>query len=143
MKRNFLNVQKFLEDQFPELRGHITGANYPPPATIELAANLMSVIQLMGIFWIVAGGEKIFRFLGYPQNQLPSVYHTINQNAMPIGIFLFLILPQWIGRYTQTGAFEVYLNDKEIFSKLSKGAFPTADDLISSLVQAGLQTAQD
>lgn len=31
MKRNFVELQRFLEHRFPELRGHIYGGNYPPP----------------------------------------------------------------------------------------------------------------
>ena len=140
MQRNFLNVQKFLEQQFPELQGRITGANYPPPPMAELASNLMWTVQLVAIAWIVMGGEKLFRMLGFT-NHLPSIFYTINENAMPIAIAVFLILPQWVGRFTLTGAFEVYLDDAQIFSKLGTGAFPNEYDLVNPLVNAGLTRA--
>ena len=137
MVRNFHNVQKFLEGQFPELEGKIAGANYPPPPTAELLSNLMWMIQLTAIAWMVMGGEKIFRLLGFKQ-QLPGIYYTINENSMPIAIALFLIVPQFIGRFTLTGAFEIYLDDQVVFSKLNSGAFPTESDLVDPLIKAGL-----
>jgi thioredoxin reductase-like selenoprotein T len=140
MKRNFEAVKEFLEVKFPKLRGRITGANYPTSPFVDLVANVMSIIQMAAIAWMVVGGEKVFRMLGFRQ-QLPAIYSTIQQNSIPIGIFLFLILPQWIGKFTLSGAFEIYLDDKEIFSKLSTGDFPTADGLVALMLKAGLEQA--
>lgn len=140
MLGNFQNVKKFLEMQFPELEGKITGTNYPVPPMAELASNVMWIVQLMAIGWVVMGGEKLFRMMGFRQ-QLPGIYYTINENAMPIAIAVFLIMPQWVGRFTLTGAFEVYLNGEEIFSKLGTGGFPGEKDLVDPLIKAGLVRA--
>jgi selT/selW/selH-like putative selenoprotein len=37
------------------------------------------------------------------------------------------------------GAFEIYLDDAMIYSKLESGNMPTIDDLVKPLVAAGLQ----
>lgn len=59
---------------------------------------------------------------------------------MPLAIFLFLVSPQLIGKMQSNGAFEIYLDgDIVIFSKLKTGAFPTAEQLIQSLVAAGIK----
>ena len=48
-RRNYQQVKGWLEGAFPELRGHVTGGNYPPPPIVELISNFLSVFQLLGI----------------------------------------------------------------------------------------------
>jgi hypothetical protein len=75
MKSNFLKVKGFLEQQFPELQGKITGANYPVPPVLELVQNVLSMFQMVGMAWIVFGGDKLFQFVGF--RQPPAIYYTI------------------------------------------------------------------
>lgn len=138
MQRNFVQVAKFLEEKFPPLRGHITGNVYPMPPLVEFASNILSLVQLLGLAWIFLGGESLLRLLGF-KNQLPGFYHTIQANPVPIGMFLFLLAPQFLSRFQANGAFEIYLDGQMIFSKLSAGRFPTGDELVS-LVAAAMRT---
>jgi selT/selW/selH-like putative selenoprotein len=124
MRGNYVKVAEFLAHSFPELRGRIEGGNYPVPPIVDLLGTLVSCLQLSGLVWMVMGGESVLRLVGY-RNQLPSFYYTIQKYGIQIGIFLFLIVPQIIGKFTITGAFEIYLDgDQEIFSKLATGGFP-------------------
>jgi selT/selW/selH-like putative selenoprotein len=136
-KRNFVQVREFLEYNFPELRGKVTGDNYPAPPIIELVLKVMSVIQLIGIVLAMLGSNA-FRIIG--MNTPPSFYtNVIEKNAMPIAIFIYLILPQMLSKYLVTGAFEIILDDSiTIFSKLSTGRLPQMADLIDPLTKAGL-----
>jgi hypothetical protein len=79
MKRNYVQVAQFLESQFPELRGHITGSFYPAPPVAEFAANIITLFQLVGIAWMLVGGDKLIRMTGY-QGPLPAIYWTIQVN---------------------------------------------------------------
>jgi selT/selW/selH-like putative selenoprotein len=87
------------------------------------------------------GGESILRLLGY-QNQMPGFYFTIQKYSMQFGIFLFLILPQFLAKWRISGAFEIYLDGEEIFSKISTGALPKGDDLLDMMVSAGFTPAK-
>mmetsp|Transcript_10683 Transcript_10683/g.21944 ORF Transcript_10683/g.21944 Transcript_10683/m.21944 type:complete len:141 (-) Transcript_10683:1731-2153(-) len=136
MRRNFVQVAEFLQDNFPELRGKIEGANYPVPPAIEFLSNMVSVAQMIGLAWMVMGAEGIFRLVGM---QVPSWAKSIEQNSIQFGILLFLIMPQFVQRYTTTGAFELYLDDATVFSKMSEGRFPTGDELLGLFKEAGLQ----
>lgn len=159
-----MQVAQFLEQQFPELRGHITGSVYPAPPLAEFAANIITLFQLVGIAWMLVGGDKLIRMTGY-QGPLPAFYWTIQvmkeschleskfrshlwiscaiiilqENPVPLAIFLFLLAPQLINGLRTNGAFEIYLDDEILFSKLERGTMPTADDLVKPLVSAGLQ----
>lgn len=135
MKRNFLKVKEFLEASFPELRGRVTGENYPPPPVIGMFVNFLSVVQL---FFIAAMfmGDGIWSFLRFQQP--PEIWFTAKQYGMQIGIAVFLLVPQIINSYVITGAFEVALDGTVVFSKLETGKMPQAEELIAPFEAAGL-----
>lgn len=137
MKRNYVQVAQFLADNFPELQGKIQGGIYPAPPVAEFASNIISLLQLVGIAWMVMGGDKLLRMVGF-KGPLPSIYFTIQENSMPILIGLFLLAPQIIGSFSNNGAFEIYLGDDKVFSKIESGGMPTAEQLIASLKTMGL-----
>lgn len=98
----------------------------------------MSLVQLAALAWMVVGIDNLVRMLGLPHR--PAWTYSVENNGMQLGILLFIILPQFINRYTLTGAFELILDEEqEIFSKLHVGRFPTQDELIAALQSAGLQ----
>jgi selT/selW/selH-like putative selenoprotein len=132
MKRNFVQVADFLVNSFPELRGRIEGGNYPVPPIVDLLATLVSSMQLAGLVWMVMGGENVLRLVGF-RNQMPNFYYTIQKYGIQLGIFLFLILPQILGKWRITGAFEIYLDgDQVIHSKLATGDFPKVREIVSA-----------
>lgn len=137
MRRNFLQVSQFLQDKFPELKGHVQGANYPPPPLVEVIQRLVSYLQIIGLAWMILGGETLLRFIGYgggtTQRPLPAWYWTIQRNGMQIGMILFFVVPQILAKFTVNGAFEVYLDGEEIFSKLKENRMPEVDDLVKPL----------
>ena len=150
-------MAKFLEDSFPELQGRITGDLYPTPPIAELLSKLISLLKLIGILWMVVGGKKLLRLFYRAKRPLPAFYWTVQDNPVPIFIFLFLLAPQILAKLRSNEAFEVYLlsssssssnnnvnsNDAKnrllIFSKLKFGAMPRVDDLVKPLVAAGLK----
>lgn len=145
MAANFNKVRLFLEDSFPELRGKITGSNYPPPPMYELSTNILGIFQAFTLAWIVIGGDKILKFVGItvnPNTKEPKLFYQVQDNGFQISIAIFLLLPQLISRFMVTGAFEIYLNENNIiFSKLETGQFPKVKDLIGPLTNAGLLKA--
>lgn len=136
-------MAELLQDKFPELRGKITGAEYPAPI-IEFFSNAISFCQLVLITWMVLGGEKLLRMLPfYRTGPLPSFYRTIQDNPVPLAILMFLLAPQVIRKMQSNGAFEVFLDDGIlIFSKLKTGELPDVDQLVKLLVEAGLKMTQ-
>jgi len=96
------------------------------------------MIQLGALAWMVMGIDNICRTVGLTQR--PAWTYTVERNAMQFGILLFIVLPQVINQFTVSGAFELILDEeKEIFSKLNAGRFPTQEELISGLQAAGIK----
>jgi selT/selW/selH-like putative selenoprotein len=118
------------------LRGNVTGGNYPPPPIIELLLKVLGFFQLCGIV-LAMMGSSVFRIVG--MSYVPAWYPSIEKNAVPIAIGLYLVLPQVLNSYTVSGAFEIVLNDSIlIFSKLTTGRLPQVADLVNPLMDAGL-----
>lgn len=130
-------MRGWLENSFPELQGRVTGGNSPIPSTIELVMKLMSMIQFIGIILVVMG-DGAFRLIGLQRN--PTWYDEyFVKNAVPIMIFTYLVIPQFLAGYQVSGAFEIILDGSDvIFSKISTGRMPQAEDLIAPLAKAGL-----
>ena len=93
---------------------------------------------MVAIAWMVMGGDKLLRMVGF-RGALPSFYWTIQENPVPAGIFLFLLAPQLIQLTESKGAFEIFLDDKEVFSRLKVGDMPRAEDLVAALRAHGLE----
>ncbi len=82
-------------------------------------------------------GASIFRLIG--MSHVPAWYPTIEKNAVPIAIGVYLVFPQMLSKYLVTGAFEIVMDDTiTVFSKLATGRLPQVADLVNPLVEAGL-----
>ena len=134
MKGNFMQLKRFLESQYPELHnGNIQGMVHPPTFTGELIGNVVSMIWVVGIGLLI-GGDFLFQTLKIP---LPDWYLYMKENKLSCFVGLFL-LNNVGAAMAQTGAFEVYINDTLIFSKLATGRMPNGNDITTALEKFGL-----
>lgn len=138
-KRNYLQVRSWMDQNFPELQGKVTGDNFPPPPIAELMLKLLSVVQMFGLV-VVFLGDKVFYLFGF--NQAPAWFGSVQKNGMQLAIFVYLLLPNIVSKYLVTGAFEVILDGETIFSKLETGRLPQFGDLVTPLLKAGLKQVQ-
>jgi selT/selW/selH-like putative selenoprotein len=136
MKRNFLYLQKFLEDTFPELSGKITGGNYPPPPIIEILLKILSGVQLFAMALIVFGDRVWTSMLRF--RQVPSWYYPIKAYGFQFGVALFFVIPNILNHYVVTGAFEILVDGELAYSKLETGRLPTAGDILAVFEKVGL-----
>ena len=136
MQRNFLSVQKFLEQTFPDLAGKVTGANYPPPPFVEKLLQILSYVQLLAMALIIFGDRVWTSFLRF--RQVPLWYHTVKAHGFQFGVLLFFVIPNLMNRYVVTGAFEIIVDGEILYSKLDSGQMPNAADIIRIFEKLGL-----
>lgn len=110
----------------------VTGANYPPPMHMRLLATAAGATSMLGMIAIPLG-DKIFGLLGMAAP--PFYTATVAPNKMACFGAL------WVGNnliqsMAQTGAFEVAVNGKTVFSKLAEGRMPQLDELDAKVVAA-------
>lgn len=109
---------------------------------MQFVANALGALQLAALAWMILGADTLCRMLGYRTR--PAWTVSVEQNATPYGILIFIVLPQFVNQFSFSGAFELILdgNDGEpLFSKLNAGRFPTQEELITGLQAAGLKMA--
>ena len=98
-------------------------------------SQLAQVLQLAGIGFIMFG-DGICGLFGHQQPEF------VKENKLLIfgGLFLFNTFAQ---NMMATGAFEISLNGKTVYSKLDSGRMPALSDLIDSFERAGLKAIGD
>jgi len=132
-----MTVKQFLETEFPELRGKISGGNYPPPAYAIYLMQLISAVHMIAIAFIFLG-DTAWNFVPFVQHP-PQWYQTCKKFPMQTFIFIFFLVPTIVNSKLTTGAFEIMLDGEVLFSKISSGRFPNGPELVEIFAKAGLQ----
>lgn len=135
MQRNFLTVKNFLEAEFPELRGHIVGGNYPPPPFAIFLMQALSALHLIAVAFVFFG-DSLWSFIPLVDRP-PQWYRTAKEYPMQTFVILFFVIPTMVQSRITTGAFEITLEDKLLFSRIQTGRFPNGDELIELFQKAG------
>ena len=125
-------------NRYTALHGNIDGANYPPKPGAVWLATCTSYLWFFGIALIFAG-ETIFATLGISE---PWWFAKVKENR--VATFMVLFVLNNIGNsQLATGAFEIYLDGDLLFSKLTQGRLPNAEDLVEALAKKGFGAGID
>lgn len=86
-----------------------------------MLATLIGYLKYVA-FAVLIFGDRIFPFLGLG---IPQWYHNIKEKSWMFTIGLFFLTNMVENSLLSTGAFEIYVDDKEVFSKLKTGRMIT------------------
>jgi len=103
----------------------VSGSEYPTPPAKQMLAKAVTFGQY-GIMIMSIGGEWIFRQLGMTP---PAIYYRMQEKKMIVVMAAMFIGGQLSNSLLSTGAFEVYLDDKLIFSKLTVDRMPSPQEI--------------
>lgn len=134
-QKYFYQVRNFVSQNVPELAGNIDGDVFPPSTFAVLLNQIVSYIWFGGLIYVFAG-KFVWKLLGIPENNPVAKMLDDNRNMVIGGLFLLNTLS---AQMLSSGAFEVYLNDELIFSKLVAGRVPSAEDIVAQLAARGFQ----
>lgn len=112
----------------------ITGGNFPPTETQKMIAQATQVLWFVGLAFVFAG-DTIVKTLGF--KEMPDLYKQAKENKMIVLGGLWF-LNNWGNTQLSTGAFEIYLDDQLIFSKINSGKVPTGEMILQLLGEKGL-----
>lgn len=130
MQRNFQQVKQFLEFQYPELRGNISGGHYPPPPLSLVMMQILQFVHITTILFLFVG-DKIWSYIPGFQTGPPQWYLTCKMYPMQTLLFIFFLAPTLIQSSTTTGAFEIAVDGVTLFSRLETKRFPNGDELVA------------
>ncbi|CDW54176.1 Rdx domain containing protein [Trichuris trichiura] len=115
----------------------IEGDTYPPPNLRALLAQIVSGLKFLLIIAIVSGFDPAATFNVNP----PSLYYRALQNKFYVMLqlayvikvsaclMLFFVGNMIENQLLSTGAFEIFLNDVPVWSKLDVGRVPQPYEL--------------
>lgn len=102
------------------------GEEYPLPPVRAAASKVVSMVQ-MSLMVLGIGGNFIPAINNHP------LYQRLQDKRMIILLGGYFGLNMLQNALSTTGAFEVSLNGKTIFSKIASNRMPTIDDLLTHL----------
>jgi len=117
----------------------ITGMVYPPNAFNALLSSLLTYTFLLGVLCALFG-ETLFNTINFEPGRRLAQLMKNNQGW----VFTILLLCNWISsQLIMTGAFEVFYDDKLVFSKLQSGHLPQPFELLTLARSSPSQSLPD
>lgn len=137
MKASYLRLREILQNEFPGQWGSIQGDNYPSPEWTSYVGAAISAVQLFAML-VVMVGESIWTYVPGLQRP-PEFYYKMKDNPALTIIMLFMVIPSYVQSFANTGAFEIYVDEKLIYSKLATGRMPNVMEVVKALESTGLK----
>jgi len=137
MKASFLRLREVLYSEFPGQWQSIQGDNYPAPDWVGYVAPILSAVQVLAMALVVMG-DSVWTYVP-GVDRPPEFYYKMKENPALTFIVVFLVIPSYVQSFANSGAFEVYVDQKLIFSKLETGRMPNVGEIIRQLESAGLK----
>ena len=111
MKTNFLRLRELLRTEFPGEWSEINGDNYPAPEWTNMAATVISILQML-VMLTVLMGDAVWSYIPGFRTGPPEFYYKMKDNPALTFMIIFLIIPSYVQSFANTGAFEIFLDDK-------------------------------
>ncbi len=105
------------------------GGDYPISETKRTIAKYLSYSQIAIVGLLIAGSD----------NLLPQI---VRENKWSVGIFTWFLGNAISSALTNTGAFEIYLGDRLIWSTLKEGNLPNYAQLMEAFKNAGIDLSR-
>ncbi|KAL7672601.1 hypothetical protein ACOME3_007485 [Neoechinorhynchus agilis] len=108
----------------------VIGSNYPPPQWRSKLASVLFYLKF-AIIALIATGNQIP--ISTTTSLFARAYTWALNNRGYACALLFLVIGTIESSCLATGAFEVFLNDQRIFSKLETGRLPNLNELLQGI----------
>jgi selT/selW/selH-like putative selenoprotein len=126
-RQAFDSFSQVLREKYPGVV--IEGANYPPGQVKSLISQFIGVAKIALIVMVVAGRDP-FPSMGM---QTPNIFNWMLNNKLSSCLMLFMLSNSIEGMLMSTGAFEIYLGEEQIWSKIESGRVPSPGELIQAI----------
>jgi len=122
-KKTFDEINKEFGFAYPKLI--VTGSEYPVPPMKALLAKLITCVQY-ALYALIFAGQIIFEKIGI---QPPAIYQRLTKNKIMAFFVIMTVFGQLNNMVANTGAFEVELDHRLVYSKLETGRLPTVQEI--------------
>jgi len=108
----------------------IEHAEYPPKPLNALLAKVLSYAQY-AIMGLTFAGDWIFSQIGITP---PAIYHQMKEKKFMVIMVVMFLGNSLHNMLISSGAFEVFLDNQLIFSKLATGRMPSPHEIEPFLI---------
>ncbi|XP_074602646.1 thioredoxin reductase-like selenoprotein T1b [Brevipalpus obovatus] len=113
-----------ISENFPNVI--VSGENYSTGTVRSLIANALNIAR-MGIIFLIIMNKNPFVYF---HMATPQVWFWLTQHKIPGCLLIFFITNTLEANLMSSGAFEIFLNGKQIWSKLETGRVPSHQELL-------------
>ncbi|MEW5304108.1 MAG: hypothetical protein WDW38_003466 [Sanguina aurantia] len=114
---------------YPQLE--IIGSDYPVPTYKHALVYATQAAQAAAAALLFAG-PQVFQALGMAE---PQWYLSVAQNKVGAGFGVWFIGNMVTNSLTASGAFEVFYDGQQVFSKIEAGRMPTMEEIVTPIQQ--------
>ena len=119
-----MQVKQIINQTYPRLA--VYGSEYPIDSTSKLIGQVISMLQYL-LYAILLFGDNIFEWIGMGE---PKIYQKVKNNRWYYFILVLFVGNGLSNYFLSSGAFEIYLGDDLVFSKLKIGRMPQVEDFL-------------
>ncbi|KRY71444.1 Selenoprotein T2 [Trichinella pseudospiralis] len=117
------NYARLIQSQFPGVV--VKGETYPPPPYKATVAEVIRALKIVLILCILFEVDLAFML----NISMPPIYVWAMQNKISACLMLFFMSTAIENYLLSTGAFEIFMNDIPLWSKLDVGRIPQITEL--------------
>ncbi|CEF60908.1 SelT-like protein [Strongyloides ratti] len=128
-KQAFEQFSSVIREKYPNIE--ISGENYPPVYWKSLIAQIVGIAKFAFIFLIISGKDPLL-MIGI---SVPSLSNWYMNNKISSCMMIFMLSNLVEGMMMSTGAFEIFLGEEKIWSKIESGRVPSPNELLTILAQ--------
>ncbi|KRZ67162.1 Selenoprotein T2 [Trichinella papuae] len=122
-KQAFEDYARLIQSQFPGVV--VKGETYPPPPYKATVAEVIRALKIVLILCILFEVDLAFLL----NISIPPIYVWAMQNKVSACLMLFFMSTAVENYLLSTGAFEIFMNDIPLWSKLDVGRIPQITEL--------------
>lgn len=105
----------------------IEGDNYPPATWKRVVAQIVNIAKFVLVGSVLFNQYGILQLVNVPQNTM----NWMSQNKIYACLMSFFVCNFVETQLLSTGAFEIYVNDVTVWSKLKSGRVPSVPEVVS------------
>ena len=109
----------------------IVGTNHEPSRAKKSVGKFISYVQFIGL-GATFNGRALFRTV-FPGVVVPDVIAYLEQNKFHSLLMIHLVGNVLKQNFMNTGAFEIYYDGEEVFSKLKMNRMPTVEEIVDGI----------
>ncbi|TKR80529.1 hypothetical protein L596_014591 [Steinernema carpocapsae] len=126
-RQAYEDFARIIREKYPSIQ--VDGANYPPSQMRALVAQFVGISKIVLIVIVITGRNP---FPGFGM-ETPAIVNWMLTNKFSACLMIFMLSNTVESSMMSTGAFEIYVGETQIWSKIESGRVPSPPELLQAI----------